>query len=193
MQVSGRVTRVAGLVMEAVGLKTAGRQRLHRPHCPTVRNWRPKWSASRRPAFPHAQSDVEGIVPGAASSGGSDSHPARPGTGQPPAPPAGATAPRHLPVATPCSAACSTAVAGRSTASARCTPPPPHRLSNRAPNPLSRAPIADILDVGVRAINSMLTVGRGQRMGLFAGSGVGKSVLLGMMRATPAPTSSWSA
>ena len=48
-------------------------------------------------------------------------------------------------------------------------------------NPLSRAPITKVLDVGVRAINSMLTVGRGQRMGLFAGSGVGKSVLLGMM------------
>ncbi len=54
-------------------------------------------------------------------------------------------------------------------------------LNVRAANPLSRAPIKDILDVGVRAINSMLTVGRGQRMGLFAGSGVGKSVLLGMM------------
>jgi flagellum-specific ATP synthase len=58
---------------------------------------------------------------------------------------------------------------------------------NRAPlnpppiNPLSRAPITMVLDVGIRAINSMLTVGRGQRMGLFAGSGVGKSVLLGMM------------
>jgi flagellum-specific ATP synthase len=48
-------------------------------------------------------------------------------------------------------------------------------------NPLSRAPIASVLDTGVRAINAMLTVGRGQRMGLFAGSGVGKSVLLGMM------------
>ncbi|WP_459618739.1 flagellar protein export ATPase FliI [Bordetella sp. 2513F-2] len=48
-------------------------------------------------------------------------------------------------------------------------------------NPLSRAPIDTVLDVGVRAINGMLTVGRGQRMGLFAGSGVGKSVLLGMM------------
>jgi len=48
-------------------------------------------------------------------------------------------------------------------------------------NPLSRRPIREPLDVGVRAINSMLSVGRGQRMGLFAGTGVGKSVLLGMM------------
>lgn len=48
-------------------------------------------------------------------------------------------------------------------------------------NPLKRAPIEAPLDVGVRAINGLLTVGRGQRIGLFAGSGVGKSVLLGMM------------
>jgi len=48
-------------------------------------------------------------------------------------------------------------------------------------NPLLRAPIERPLDVGVRAINALLTVGRGQRIGLFAGSGVGKSVLLGMM------------
>lgn len=48
-------------------------------------------------------------------------------------------------------------------------------------NPLSRRPIREPLDVGVRAINSVLCVGRGQRMGLFAGTGVGKSVLLGMM------------
>jgi flagellum-specific ATP synthase len=55
------------------------------------------------------------------------------------------------------------------------------RLSGVPMNPLSRAPIERTLDVGVRAINSLLTVGRGQRIGLFAGSGVGKSVLLGMM------------
>jgi len=54
-------------------------------------------------------------------------------------------------------------------------------LSARIYNPLERAPIVETLDVGVRAINSMLSVGRGQRLGLFAGSGVGKSVLLGMM------------
>ncbi len=55
------------------------------------------------------------------------------------------------------------------------------RLTGTSMNPLSRQPIEEPLDVGVRAINSLLTVGRGQRIGLFAGSGVGKSVLLGMM------------
>jgi len=55
------------------------------------------------------------------------------------------------------------------------------RLTGTPINPLSRQPIAEPLDVGIRAINSLLTVGRGQRVGLFAGSGVGKSVLLGMM------------
>ena len=49
-----------------------------------------------------------------------------------------------------------------------------------SPNPLKRTPIHEPLDTGVRAINAMLTVGRGQRLGLFAGSGVGKSVLLSM-------------
>ncbi|GGO63527.1 flagellar protein export ATPase FliI [Bowmanella pacifica] len=54
-------------------------------------------------------------------------------------------------------------------------------LSRPPINPLSRRPIAQPLDVGVRCINSLITVGVGQRMGLFAGSGVGKSVLMGMM------------
>ncbi len=48
-------------------------------------------------------------------------------------------------------------------------------------NAMDRDPVREPLDTGVRAINGMLTVGRGQRIGLFAGSGVGKSVLLGMM------------
>lgn len=63
------------------------------------------------------------------------------------------------------------------------------KLSGRDPlptelprvNPLRRKPVAEPLDVGVRAINALLTLGKGQRVGLFAGSGVGKSVLLGMI------------
>lgn len=51
----------------------------------------------------------------------------------------------------------------------------------KAINPLERQPIRKPLDVGIATINALLTVGRGQRLGLFAGSGVGKSVLLGMM------------
>lgn len=49
------------------------------------------------------------------------------------------------------------------------------------PNPLQRPPINEPIEVGVRAIDSMLTVGKGQRIGIFAGSGVGKSTLLGMI------------
>jgi flagellum-specific ATP synthase len=48
-------------------------------------------------------------------------------------------------------------------------------------NAMERSPVREPLDTGVRAINALLSVGRGQRLGLFAGSGVGKSVLLGMM------------
>lgn len=48
-------------------------------------------------------------------------------------------------------------------------------------NPLLRRKISEPLDVGIRAINALLTVGKGQRIGIFAGSGIGKSVLLGMM------------
>ena len=63
------------------------------------------------------------------------------------------------------------------------------KLSGRDPlpvelphvNPLKRRPVQEPLDVGVRAINGLLTLGKGQRVGLFAGSGVGKSVLLGMI------------
>ena len=51
----------------------------------------------------------------------------------------------------------------------------------RTLNPLDRTPIHEPLDVGIQAVNGLLTVGRGQRVGIFAGSGVGKSVLLGML------------
>ncbi|MBF0283494.1 MAG: FliI/YscN family ATPase [Magnetococcales bacterium] len=61
------------------------------------------------------------------------------------------------------------------------------RLSEHAPlhaapiNPMKRRRIDTPLDLGIRAVNGLLTVGKGQRMGIFAGSGVGKSTLLGMM------------
>jgi len=54
-------------------------------------------------------------------------------------------------------------------------------LESEALNPMRRKPIEKKFDVGIRAINSLLTIGCGQRIGLIAGSGVGKSVLLGMM------------
>ncbi len=54
-------------------------------------------------------------------------------------------------------------------------------VNARPINAMEREPVRQPLDTGVRSINAMLTVGRGQRLGLFAGAGLGKSVLLGMM------------
>jgi len=54
-------------------------------------------------------------------------------------------------------------------------------LDRKPINAMDRAPVRETLDTGIRAINALLTVGRGQRLGLFSGSGVGKSVLMGMM------------
>lgn len=62
---------------------------------------------------------------------------------------------------------------------------PALRLSQRRsihaapPNPLTRSPIADVLETGVKVVDTLFTIGKGQRMGIFAGSGVGKSVLMG--------------
>ena len=57
----------------------------------------------------------------------------------------------------------------------------PYSLSGKVSNPLERPLIEEQLDLGVRCINSLLPIGKGQRIGIFAGSGVGKSTLLGMM------------
>ncbi len=56
-----------------------------------------------------------------------------------------------------------------------------YKVSARPGNPLDRGRITEPMDVGVKAINSLLTIGQGQRVGIFAGSGVGKSTLLGMI------------
>src|SRR5207248_10252753 len=54
-------------------------------------------------------------------------------------------------------------------------------LSAEPPNPLVREMVTEPLETGVRAIDGLLTIGRGQRVGIFAGSGVGKSTMLGMI------------
>ncbi len=178
---AGRVTRVAGLVMEAVGLKLPVGSACVIPLSNRVRLEAEVVGFDGERLFLMPQSDVEGIVPGT---------PVLPLEAM-------AIAPTHLAPTTPRRRAADRtrhlpvggALLGRVLDGAgrpldQLGPLPPMEtapLSVRAANPLGRAPITEILDVGVRAINSILSVGRGQRMGLFAGSGVGKSVLLGMM------------
>ena len=58
---------------------------------------------------------------------------------------------------------------------------PSHRLTGTTPSPMERVRISEALPVGVKVLDSMVTAGRGQRIGIFGGSGVGKSTLLGMM------------
>src|SRR5471032_2154228 len=179
MQVSGRVTRVAGLVMEAVGLRLAvgAACTVPLPNGGRVEAEVVGFEGERLFLMP--QSDVEGIVPGtrvfsvepAIPRPGSVAHPRRRPSDRA----------RHLPVG-PQLLGRVLDGAGRPLDQLG----PLHTVDSapinvRPANPLGRAPIVDTLDVGVRSINAMLTVGRGQRMGLFAGSGVGKSVLLGMM------------
>ena len=181
MQVSGRVTRVAGLVMEAVGLRLAVGSACTVPLPNGARIEAEVVGFDNDRLFLMPQSDVEGVVPGtrvfpvevvqSLPRPGSVAHPRRRPSDRG----------RHLPVGDELLGRVLDG-AGRPLdnlgpiATSHAAP-----LNVRAANPLSRAPSVDVLDVGVRAINSMLTVGRGQRMGLFAGSGVGKSVLLGMM------------
>ncbi len=57
----------------------------------------------------------------------------------------------------------------------------PYSILNSAPDPLKRQRIHEVIPLGVKVIDSMLTMGKGQRIGIFAGSGVGKSTLLGMI------------
>ena len=83
--------------------------------------------------------------------------------------------------ATSFSAACSTEPAIPSTAALAPVCRERSALDHDAPLALSRAPIRKALGCGIRAIDAFLTCGRGQRVGIFGGSGVGKSTLIGMM------------
>jgi flagellum-specific ATP synthase len=181
VQVAGRVTRVAGLVMEAVGLKLPVGSACVIPLPSGARLEAEVVGFDHDRLFLMPQSDVEGIIPGTLVL------PLEPPLTTPDlftgaAPKRRAVdRTRHLPVGR---VLLGRVLDGAGRPLDRLGPLPSMEtapLSTRATNPLNRAPISDILDVGVRAINALLTVGRGQRMGLFAGSGVGKSVLLGMM------------
>jgi len=179
--INGYLTRAAGLVMEAVGLRLAVGSgcTVRLPGGTSVQAEVVGFSGDRLFLMP--AHDVYGLTPGARVAAeepaiqppqiGGSRHPWRRAT----------DLAKHLPV--------SASLLGRvldGTGQPLDRLGPVHAehtapLQNRPNNPLERMPISEVLDVGVRAINAMLTVGRGQRMGLFAGSGVGKSVLLGMM------------
>jgi flagellum-specific ATP synthase len=181
LAVSGKLTRVAGLVLEASGLKLAVGSccQVSLPNGNCVEAEVVGFSEDRLFLMPI--NDVYGLTPGALVTP-LEAAPERPVLAIPPRPRRrAADQAKHVPVGD--------ALLGRVLDSAgkpldQLGPLKCERsmsLHNRPLNPLERAPITDVLDVGVRAINGLLTVGRGQRMGLFSGSGIGKSVLLGMM------------
>jgi flagellum-specific ATP synthase len=181
LAVSGKLTRVAGLVLEASGLRLAVGSccEVLLPNGNSVEAEVVGFSEDRLFLMPI--NDVYGLTPGALVKP-LEAAPERPVLAIPPRPRRRvADQAKHVPVGA--------ALLGRVLDSAgkpldQLGPLKCERnvsLHNRPLNPLERAPITEVLDVGVRAINGLLTVGRGQRMGLFAGSGIGKSVLLGMM------------
>ena len=177
----GRLTRVTGLVMEAVGLRLPVGAT-----CLVTQNSRQAvqaevvgFSADRIFLMPVA--DTYGLMPGAiVTPHEATAHPPRLGQ-RSPAPREVGDAGKLLPVGDALlgrvvDAAGVPLDGGPAIEAAALV-----QLTSRPMNPIEREPIKEKLDVGVRAINALLSVGRGQRMGLFAGSGVGKSVLLGMM------------
>jgi flagellum-specific ATP synthase len=159
--VAGKLTRMVGLTLEAVGCRAAigGRCIVETPHGRTIEAEVVGFAGERIYLMPTG--DIQGLEPDC----------------------------KVIPTGRACSAKVGFGLLGRVLDGAG------KPLDGRGPlqtdqtlplvgkpiNPLGRAPIREPLDVGVRAINALLTVGRGQRLGLFAGTGVGKSILLGMM------------
>lgn len=180
-QTSGRLTRISGLVMEASGLKLplGSSCRIQVPNDGTVEAEVVGFAGERLYMMP--TEDVYGLAPGSQVT---------PLETPVPPPRIGQTfqpfrrafdRAKHLPVG---EQLLGRVVDGNGRPLDSLGPldgKPLRSLISRPFNPLQRAPIEHVLDVGIRSINALLTVGRGQRLGLFAGSGVGKSVLLGMM------------
>ena len=183
LEMQGTLVRVTGLVLEAAGVRVpvgsvCDVSRLAQRAAGHRRGRRLR----RRPRLPDAHRRLHGLASGArvmpravaapAAAVGVENHPWRrsedrapaPADGRRPARPRGRRARPAAGPAGPARATCATS-RWRAARSTRWT----------------ATPMRKPLDIGVRAINAMLTVGRGQRIGLFAGTGVGKSVLLGMM------------
>ncbi|MCL2655958.1 MAG: flagellar protein export ATPase FliI [Betaproteobacteria bacterium] len=180
-EVAGRLTRINGLVMEASGLKLplGSGCRVLIPGCGSVEAEVVGFTGDK--LFMMPTDDVFGLAPGAMVIPNDPPQPCPSvGTRVDPRRRASDRA-KHLPVGETLLGrvidGAGRPLDGLGSLNATHT----RSLQSRPYNPLGRAPIEATLDVGIRAINSLLTVGRGQRMGLFAGSGVGKSVLIGMM------------
>lgn len=180
-QASGRLTRISGLVMEASGLKLAlgASCRIQVPGDGTVEAEVVGFSGER--LFMMPTEDVYGLAPGSS---------VIPLEIPPPPPRIGLSSQpfrrafdraKHLPVGDQLLGRVVDGNGRPLDKLGQLDAKPARSLISRPFNPLHRAPIKQSLDVGIRAINALLTIGRGQRLGLFAGSGVGKSVLLGMM------------
>lgn len=180
-QLAGRLTRINGLVMEASGIKLpiGASTKIQIPGDGTVQAEVVGFAGDR--LFMMPAEDVFGLPPGALVRS-LEPPPKLPVLGQ--KAPQQRRAPdraKHLPVG---AELLGRVVDGNGRPLDSLGPLNTQNLNSLASrplNPLLRETISHTMDVGIRAINALLTVGRGQRLGLFAGSGVGKSVLLGMM------------
>lgn len=181
LEIAGRITKLTGLVMQAAGIKLPIGSACYVPLSEGSRVEAEVVGFDGEHLLLMPQSSVDGVVPGAKvfAMDVAETIP-KPTAGRPPRRRVNDRA-RHLPVGNALLGRVVDAAGNPLDGLGKIDVTESAPLSARPTNPLSRAPIEETLDVGVRAINSMLTVGRGQRMGLFAGSGVGKSVLLGMM------------
>jgi flagellum-specific ATP synthase len=179
-RVSGRLTRVTGMVMEAVGLKlpVGCACQVELPDNHVVEAEVVGFSGEK--IFLMPLSNVHGLVPGTAVTPLSACHPPRFGQVSV-APQVNGPAGRQVPVGFNLLGRVLDSLGRPLDDQGPIHPEAYFPLHSQPINPLGRSMVRDVLDVGVRAINGLLTVGRGQRLGLFAGSGVGKSVLLGMM------------
>jgi flagellum-specific ATP synthase len=181
LHISGRLIRVTGLVLEAVGIQVpvGSLCEVHSPGRPVVHAEVVGFNGDRAFLMPtgplHGLSGGATVLPALRSAPapelGVPSHPWR----------RGADHGLHLPMGDGLLGRVVDSLGHPMDHGGALVNVHDEPMLRRSINAMDRDPIREPLDTGVRAINTMLTVGRGQRIGLFAGTGVGKSVLLGMM------------